>query len=272
MKFIIAILLVTTLSCTKDKIEISPPDEFKKYIHISHTRLVDNSAIHPKSTKIDYSSFDITMLGGDIAHLSSHDDQTLELIDSIFDIKANTTFWSLGNHDYSKPALIESYTNRPSYYTHHQNGITFVILDTQKDSCHIFNEQFQLVKDITDTISKSTHLLFLTHKLIWMPDHPILQEQVPKISNGQFGEFHYSLYYNNFYKDIYPRLVSTSDKGIKVVCLAGDIGKHANEFEYTTSDGIQYLASGLDYQSSDDQYLIFDHNLTKGTLTWKYVK
>ena len=272
MKFIIVLLIFTTFSCAKDKIDTSPPDIIKKYIHISHTKLVDNSAIHPKSLNIDYTNFDITMLGGDIAHLSSHDNQTMDLINSIFDIKANTTFWSLGNHDYSNPLLIQSYTDRPTHYTHHKNGITFLILDTQKDSCRIRNEQLQLVKNVTDTISKSAYLIVLAHKLIWMPNHPILQDRIPIVSNGQFGDFHYSLYYNNFYEDIYPRLVSASDKGVKILCIGGDIGKYTNEFEYTTSDGIQYLASGLNYQSSNDQYLIFDHNLTKRVLTWKYMK
>jgi hypothetical protein len=272
MKFILTLFELTTFSCAKDNIEIIPLDEIKKYIHISHTRLIDNSAIHPKSTNIDYTNFDITMLGGDIAHLSSHDNQTMDLIDSTFNIKANTTFWSLGNHDYSNPVLIQSYTTRQAHYTHHQNGITFIILDTQKDSCRIINEQLQLVKNVIDTISESSHLIILVHKLIWMPEHPILQDQIATISNGQIGESHYSLYYNNFYEDIYPRLVSASDKGINVLCVGGDIGKYANEFEYTTSDGIQYLASGLNYQSSDDQYLIFDHNLTTEVLTWKYVK
>ncbi len=272
MKITFAFLLLTILSCTKVDPVVNTSNEIRKYIHISHTAMEDNSMIHPKSVNIDYTDFDITLLGGDLAHLSSHNNQSMDLINSIFDIGSESTHWSLGNHDYSNPALIESYTKRPSYYTHHENGITFVILDTQKDSCRIRDDQLIMVENVIDTISNSSHLIVLTHKLIWMPSHPILDDQITSVSNGQFGDFHYSLYENNFYMDVYPKLVSASNKGIEVICVAGDIGKHTNEFDFKTEEGIQYLASGLNYLSSDDQYLIFDHNITTGILTWEFQK
>ena len=55
---------------------------------------------------------------------------------------------------------------------------------------------------------------------------------------------------NNFYEDVYPLLVKVRHRGIEVICIGGDIGAKANEFEYITSDTIYFLASGISYQKT----------------------
>lgn len=268
MRFVIPILFFVLVSCTKDKV----PDLTEQIVHISHSRLNDNSEINAKALNIDYSLFDVTILGGDMSYLSSFDTQIMDFLDGTFNLSSENTLWSLGNHDYSDTSLIRQYTKRDNFYSYHKNGITYLVLDTQMDTCNIVNGQLDLFKSVTDTISESSHLVVLTHKLIWMVNHPVLHDQIPFVSNGHYEPYSYSLHDNNFYQDIYPRLITVRNRGIEVICLAGDLGLFTNEFEYLTDDNIQFLASGLNDASSSDRYLILDHNITQRLLTWKYKK
>jgi hypothetical protein len=268
MRIILPIFCLILVSCSKDKV----PDILENIVHVSHSRLTDNSEINAKATSIDYSKFDLTILGGDMAYLSSYDIQTMSFLDNIFDLSANTTLWTLGNHDYSDTSLVRDYTDRNNFYSYHQNGITYLVLDTQMDTCNIVNAQLELVQSVTDTISASSHLMVLTHKLIWMVNHPTLHDQIPFISNGHYEPYSYSLHDNNFYQDIYPKLIDVRNRGIEVICLAGDLGLFANEFEFTTQDDIHYIASGLNDASTSDRYLILEHNITQRTLSWHYKK
>ncbi|MGB0914871.1 MAG: metallophosphoesterase [Crocinitomicaceae bacterium] len=267
MKLVFFISLLILISCTKDKVSA---DIIKDYIHVSHTRLNDNSDINPISKSINYLNYDLTLLGGDLAFETSVDNATMDLIENTFQISSNKTLWSLGNHDYTDTSLIRNYTNRRPFYSFFHNDITFLVLDTQQDNCSIINEQLELFNNVTDTISSSSHLVILTHKLIWMVDHPVLHSQIPNVSNGQLDSFSYSLYPNNFYSTIYPRLKEVRSKNIEVVCLAGDLGLFNNRFEYKTTDGITYLASGLEAGSSNERYLVLHHNISKRELSWEY--
>lgn len=268
MRFLTPLFFLILVSCTKDKV----PDLIEEIVYVSHSRLNDNTEINAKASSIDYSQFGLTILGGDMLYLSSYDSQAMDFLDATFDLSANKTLWSLGNHDYSDTSLVRSYTHRNNFYSYHQNGITYIVLDTQMDTCNIVNNQLELVKSVTDTISNSSHLILLTHKLIWMVNHPTLHDKIPFTSNGHYEPYSYSLHDNNFYEDIYPKLVSVRNRGIEVICLAGDLGLFTNEFEYTTEDDIYYLASGLNDASYSDRYLILDHNITQRTLSWSYKK
>jgi len=64
---------------------------------------------------IEYKKFDMVWLGGDMANLTSQDDETMYHIDSILDLSNLNTLWSLGNHDYSDLDRIQSFTNRPPF-------------------------------------------------------------------------------------------------------------------------------------------------------------
>jgi len=50
-----------------------------------------------------------------------------------------------------------------------------------------FNYQYDLVKKVTDSISESTHLILLMHKLIWLDGNPELSTY-SDISNGGLGD------------------------------------------------------------------------------------
>lgn len=255
------------VSCKKDPIPIQP-DQY--YLHLSHTRTDSNPQMDSVVEQIDYSNFDMLWLGGDLAYLTSDDDETLSNVNSILDLGNQNTLWSLGNHDYTNMNLIRDYTQRPAYYSYFKNKITFVVLDTQDSISNIVGNQKNMVYSVMDTIQESTRLVLLHHKLIWMYDNPILEPQIPVISNASLGDCFYCINPNNFYIDIYPRLVETHNKGIEVICIGGDIGFNANEFEYITPEGIIFLASGIKWGDPQNKALLFHHDLNLNSLTWEY--
>jgi len=258
-------------SCSKDEI-IKPPitSETKNYVHISHTRTNSNPFMDSAVEEVDYSKFDMLWLGGDLAHLTSQDDDTMSHVDSVFDLGSTNTLWALGNHDYSDLDRIQNFTNRPPYYSFHKDEITFVVLDTQNSFSSIIGPQKDFFEGIVDTIQDSSHLIILHHKLIWMYGNANLEPQIPFVSNGGLGDCFYCLNPNNFYTDIYPKLLEVKQRGIEVLCIGGDIGFQVKEFEYITPDGISFLASGISSGTEGNKALLFNHDITNKQLTWEY--
>jgi len=59
----------------------------------------------------------------------------------------------------------------------------------------------------------------------------------------------------NFYTDIYPLLLNVEEKGIDVVCIAGD--RTNINIEYITTDSIQFIATGMKpAQSDSNNYVV----------------
>ncbi len=272
------LLLVLCISCKKDgelvidknqEPNINLTDE-RQYLHLSHTRLAANPNMDGTVESIDYKKYDMLWLGGDLAAETSYDNTTMLHVDSIFDLENQNTLWALGNHDYSNLLLVQAYTHRPKYYSYYKNGITFIVLDTQDSLSNITGAQKVFFNSVVDTLDRSSHLVILHHKLIWMHANPVLENQISSVSNGGFGGCFYCLNPNNFYTDLYPKLVSLETNGIEVLCIGGDIGFIAKEFEYKTPEGIDFLASGISSGELGNKSLLFHHDLKTGKLSWEF--
>lgn len=265
------LLIILMVFCKNDKI-IEPVNipEIKNYLHISHTRTNSNPYMDSLVERVDFNKFEMLWLGGDLAHLTSKDDYTISHIDSIFDIENSNTLWALGNHDYSDLNRIQNFTNRPPFYSYNKNGLTFVVLDTQDSLSSIIGVQKAFFERVVDTIQESSHLIILQHKLTWMYGNTELESQIPSISNGRMGDCFHCINPNNFYTEIYPKLLEVKKKGIEVLCIAGDIGFRVKEFSHVTSDEIYFLASGISSGAIDNKALLFHHNLTNKQLTWEF--
>ncbi len=246
----------------------------KNYIHVAHTRIFDtvNQVIDPRMEKINYGQFDMVLLGGDLCEETSKSYETLEYLETIFDLDAPTTLWALGNHDNANLAFVEKATQRPYFYSTHQDGITFVVLYTQEKEdwiCTITGKQLELLQNITDTIQESSHLVVMTHKLIWIKDHPNMKEH--QGIKPYDWSCNYMITRNGWQTEIAPMLQKVENRGIEVIALAGDIGNAVQEFEVKSDDGIDYLASGTNPEKKGIKFLHFKHNLETRELTWRFV-
>ncbi|MFK8038101.1 MAG: metallophosphoesterase [Crocinitomicaceae bacterium] len=262
------ILSLLVASCRKDTKPI--PENIKNYLHLSHTRTGINPLMDSVVEQVDYDQFDMLWLGGDLAYLTSADEQTMQHVNSIFDIKSTNTLWALGNHDHTDLDRVSEFTQRPAYYTTSNNGITFVVLDTQDSLSNIVGAQKLLLNNVLDSITESSHLVILHHKLIWMYNNPNLEPQISSISNAGLGSCFYCINPNNFNSEVYPKLVDVKQRGIEVLCIGGDIGFKSKEFEYITNEGINFIASGIHYGKKNNKAVFFTHNLSRSTLTWEY--
>ena len=258
----VSLSILFLIGCSKTNI--------KTYACIAHTRLNDNSGIDSIVSHANLSKYDMLLLGGDIANLSSYNDSVLMCLDSIFDVSSATTLWALGNHDYTNVDLLKSYTKKETFYTYYQDNTTFVVMDTQKDSSQIINEQLKLFNQVMDTISESENLIFLSHKLIWMRNHPSLDNEIDSVSNGGIGECSYCVQNNNFYQEIYPKLVEFSNQGKQVYCIAGDVGFKVSKFEYVTKEGIQFLGTGIKANSIGNYFLEIKNNMQSHQLSFSF--
>ncbi len=273
----ILLLVVTFLSgCTStDKTHmVNEPNVVRYYLHLSHThsRTIPYPNIDTLAMKVDYKAYDLLMLGGDLMSKTSRDSSTISFADSIFDLGSPKTIWSLGNHDVHHIDLVREFTGRHDYYVHNEKGICFIVLNTQDSLTKIVGPQLEMFNSVLDTISATTRLMVLSHKLFWMWEHPELHEKMWDIANGGTGpECKHCINPNNFYTDLYPRLVEAHKNGVEVLCVAGDIGYEVKTFEYTTTEGIHFLASGIKANFPGNMALLFEHNLTKDSLSWQFV-
>jgi len=267
----VTLLLLVLIDSLAQIGECPSSARFQNYLHLAHTRTATNPNMDQHVEIIDFNYYDMLWLGGDLAVSSSLDDMTMNHLDSILDLGNENTLWALGNHDYADLERVSAYTHRPAYYAYYKDKITFLVLDTQDSLSNIVGDQLELFSSVTDTLENTSHLVLLHHKLIWMYGDTYLQTYINSIPNGGFGDCFYCINPNNFYTDLYPKLLELEDSGIEVICIAGDIGFRTNEFAYTTPEGVQFLASGIDDGKSNNQALLFRHDLISDSLSWEFV-
>ena len=221
--------------------------------------------------QIHFAQYDRRILLGDMTPHSSRHDSTMRYLDGIFDLGNPATDWALGNHDRDSLELVRQYTGRPPFYASHSEGITWLIMDTMDSLCSVAGEQKTLVRNVCDTISESSHLVLLMHQLVWLLGHPELEPQTGRIINGQVRDCPQCIHPNNFYTEVYPRLLEVEKRGVEVICLAGDIGWKRRDFSFETKEGITFLASGIGDEKTDNLALLFRHDVEKRSLEWDFV-
>lgn len=255
---------------------INNNENLQYFIHVAHTRQTDTiiQKVDPRIEKINYDFYDMTLLGGDLTEETSKSYETLEYLEGVFDLDHPNTLWALGNHDNANIEDVKKATQRPITYTYHKEGITFVVLDTQEKNdwkCTITGDQLTMLQQVMDTISTSSHLVVMTHKLVWLMHNPEFTEHQ---GTGRYDwSCNYTILMNNWNKDILPRLKEVQRRGVQVLCLAGDIGNNVRTFHEKTADNIHYLASGICIvkdREHESNILLFKHDLLTKELFWRF--
>ncbi len=252
-----------------EEVEVEEVPEDVSLLFLSHCRMESNTAYNADFYTIDFLKYQIRLLGGDLAKNTSADVSVMETFDGFFDFGNPNTLWALGNHDYDDLQLVSDYTNRPPFYTHHFKGITVLVLDTQDDWSNFSGEQLDLITQVTDTIEQSGALVLLQHKLTWLYNNLTISNEVRP--NGSVGSCFHCINPNNFYTDVYPRLVAVEQRGVEVYCLAGDLGFHDKTYHYLDPDGIEFLACGMNLDASDNVALVLNFDGITQQLSWEEV-
>ena len=268
---IILLLGLTIVSCKKEVIKPvhnCPAPSENQYLFLSHTRNNDLHLVDKRVENIDFSQFSGLLLGGDISYQSSMNDATINGLNDIFNLASENTLWALGNHDISDRSLIQSITGRNSYYAYYKNGTTFIVLDTEIENSSITGAQLSFYNSVVDTISVSKNVILLHHKLMWMQGNTEMESMINDVSNGEAGTCGYCLDENNFYDDIYPKLVDLKNDGKNVYCLGGDVGGKVSYFTNTSPDGVEFIANGISYMNNNAYGLVITQSAIDSNLTF----
>jgi len=276
------IFLIAILFCNSS---LYGQSDTLKYIFMGHTYGYHdpNHLLDSRIDLLDFDEYDGIWLGGDISSEALMEYATLEVIHNAFNLKDPNTHWALGNHDARNGNWIwlEELIGRKTYYSSSSNGITNIILNTNLTPyhCEQLNEQHQIIVDVCDTISKSTHLILLMHHGIWEGVPGLISPIGYAQSNLRFYNFNCYDVESNFVNEIYPRLLEVKNRGIEVICIMGDIG--AVKVDFMSDDGVHFLGAGLQksyYQDQEerknsrtDYVIVFKHVPETGWLDWEHV-
>lgn len=255
----------------------SAQNDTLKYIFIGHCYQpeTDGSKVDYRLETMDFSDYDGIWLGGDCCSEATLEYSTLEYMNDIFNLSKPLNFWALGNHDTRNGNIewIKEFTKRETFFANNSNGITEIVLNTNllPNNCWLIDQQYQMIKNVCDTIENSSHLIMLMHHGIWnnvpgLPANPAIYAH----SSLPFWNSNCNDVNSNFVNSVYPMLVNVQNKGIQVICIMGDIGATAKKLNYISDDGINFLGCGLYHNSPDDYVLIFEHIPAENKLLWNY--
>ena len=284
LKKLIIILLIISFTSCKNK----EANNTNKYIFLSHTyEWYTLDKVDHRVPKLNLKQYDMVWLGGDLCVQSSTNPKTLQYLDSIYNLKSPNTLWAVGNHDILKGSIdsITNTTKKKSFYTISRNNITVSLLNTNIELSYPdsitrqkkYLEQYRMLKNISDTISKSTHFFIIGHNIVWekMDSYINTKAHTAKSDNFDIDPS------KSFTPYIYPLLKKIKNKNIKVTWIAGDIGKWLKKYEFWSKDSILFMANGINNtqyfkmpkklaMKNRDKALVFEHNLTNDSITWEF--
>jgi len=245
----------------------------KQYLFIGHPRDDGPGQIVQRDLeRLDYSRYDLVLLGGDYTFQSTGTRETVAYLDAALNLSSPSTLAALGNHDTTHKDYFTDVTGRPRYYTLQTNNILFVVLDTTDDGQNILGAELQMLQDTVNTLSNCTHLVLVHHHIIWLSGYPPLAylQGSPLLASSSAN-----LSGLNFFNDVYPLLLQAHSNGVEVVCLAGDrTGSDTEAFyiDHTTVDGVRFIAAGLkeDPPPNLRTAVVMEHDEEAGTLDFSF--
>lgn len=246
----------------------------QQYLFIGHPRSdTPGEIVQREVERIDYSAFDLLLLGGDYTLNGTGTRQTVSYLDAIFDFASPATLAALGNHDTANKSYFTEATGRPRFYAQVLNGITFVVLDTTDDSRNILGAELQMLSGAIAAMPANSHLVIIHHHIIWLTDNAINCEHYG--DNNFIAASSSTLSGLNFYSAVYPLLLQARAKGCAVTCLAGDrTGSSTEEYyiDHTTAEGVRLIAAGLQdtLNPALRTVVVLDHDLEAGSLIYHF--
>ncbi len=245
-----------------------PQKDTALYIFIGHPRSDDRDYQHVLETveKIDYSKYELILLGGDLTWNTSREWSTLQYCDSIFNLGDENTHLAIGNHDLDNVSDLLEFTGKPRFYAFSHNNIAFIVIDTEISTPDITDEQLELIRNVADTIETSDYLVLIQHRILWMVGVDELSHLMDSVAASTRN-----LSSTNFYNEVYPNLLKARNNGVQVLCLAGD--RTDINIVYSPEDSIQFVASGMvgTFADENNYAVLLTHNLDSGKLDFDFI-
>lgn len=247
-----------------------------QYLFVGHCyqRGSQGKKVDYRIEDLDKSIYQGIWLGGDVCSEAMLEYSTVQYIDSLFHLGNPETHWALGNHD-ARNGNWEWYTEfsgRKTYYAYSSHGITRIVMNTNivPVNCEMLNDEYAMINNVCDTISRSKYLILLMHHGIWQDVPGLPSPGIYAQSNLKYWNANCDSVDTPFHKTIYPKLVEVKNRGIEVICILGDMGAGPKKFEMDSDDGIHFLGCGLYYNESDNNVLTFTYQVAEQKLSWQF--
>ncbi len=271
-----------------------PPAGPRRFLFLGHPYdWRAEKRLDPRLEAYDYSAYEEIWLGGDVCARTAKNPATMDYLDSVFNLER--THWALGNHDwdYGERENVLSRLPSPPYYTVWKDGFCLTVLNTNlfwpypstppQENCTDKMAQWQMVQNVADTISEATHWVILHHHALFsdLMVEPQGGDTLRAFNVNPVPFFTTCDSLSELTATWYPELARVKQRGVEVVCIGGDFGMRAKQFEFQTPEGIWLLGSGINNSVSreyaPDYVTNFgpDHVLElwyqKGLLEWAFV-
>ena len=296
MKRLLLILgfVLAIISCEKNTVSDNQDElintndtssSIKQYFYVGHA-YKSRTRVDDRLVNFDFSKYDQIWLGGDMCSATTEFQSTVQHLDDVFNLSSPNTHWSLGNHDSRNGNInwITEATGRPTFYATYFDGITLLVLNTNFTPWGIYdtvqvNQQYNLIQQVCDTINESSHLIVLTHNVVWGNIDGLTN--VMDYANTNLSSLLFSINPNLTYIDgVYPLLVEVKRRGIEVIHISGDLGQKNSHYTYLTDNCIQFIGSGItsntEYNEQfpsagqTDLFLVLSHNLEKRRISFSF--
>ena len=245
------------------------------FLFLGHINNLSHS-IQDKVAQIDFNRYNRIWLGGDILIEGGIEKQYWLNLDTLMGISASHVQYALGNHDIRNGNIqwYEEITRRKSYNYYVKDKVLSVCLNTMLNPsmCEELNNQFDLIKNICDTVSDSKHLFFFFHSGIWgQPDTSFPGITSYAHDNLEYWNVNCDNSQSTFLNAFYPLLNQVVSQGIEVYCILGDTGTNSKKFYKQSDTGVHFFASGIyNADSEKNNVLIFEHNNTTQQINWDF--
>jgi hypothetical protein len=207
--------------------------------------------IDPRVTGLDWTRFDKKIFGGDLNSEALKYEHFVQFMDSAFDLGSLNTLYAIGNHDGRNENFeyYHQYCGRPTYYAYAENGAVFMVLNTTLNAgnCEDLDAQWQMIKQVCDTITSATsHLFIFQHHNLWI-GVPGLPSNPSSYSNWQipYWDANCSGDTATFAAAIYPLLRQAKQRGVEVVSVLGDAGVNVKGRFMYSADSLIFISSGI---------------------------
>lgn len=296
VQIVLALVLISILTCCGSEKETLGPEQTYLFLGHPYDWLAENR-VDPRLELLDYSQFSGLWLGGDVCARTSKEPQTLEYLDSLFQLRSPSTHWAWGNHDLieGEAKRLTAATGRPSYYASYQEGLLLLVLNTNlywhhpwkpaQEDCERKRVHYDWLQRVLDTVQSASHLVLLHH-------HGLLNEFKTNAAGDTLKLGNVDAIpvrplcdsVRDFSSEIYPQLRRLQEKGTEVVMISGDVGMRSKGYQFTTPDGVQILGSGInnslnmDYAPDyvvnfePDSVLTLQYSPEERKLDWSFVR
>jgi hypothetical protein len=290
--FLFALTIISN-GCKEEETILIEPDAYH-YLFLGHSyqwHTIDR--IDYRLEQIDFNAFDGIWLGGDLCAESTREEYIVEYLDNLFNLGSMHTHWSLGNHDTRNGNIpwITNRTERKTYYTTSAHGITIVVLNTSlgtvpalDPACEAIAEQYHMFNSVLDTISESSHLVVISHHVVWGKADEETYE-ASTLGNVHIAYYRFlcdsTIFFHNHF---YPKFKEARDRGVEIIFISGDGGQRTKGLEHTSEPGIHFFISGINnsvdtlewpqanaFNFNPDSILLFDYYHKEKRMDWRFI-